>query len=283
MQTAVDDVRDEAVTLTGDDRLGVVVAIALARGDELLHARCGLARKVELGGRLGIALEELNGEVATANRVDESRNQSLDLGEHIFDRAVKRMMRTRGVCGGDGLCHAYLGAPGGLARHRDEPIDTVVLERRDHHDRTTQALLECGDIDLVAILLNQISHVERHHHGQACLDDLQREIEVALQIGGVEHLNHDVGLAAHEVVAAHALLGAVGRQRIDSGQVRDEHALVARQGCLLLLDRDAGPVAHITVGTGDQVEQRGLAAIGVTGKRDVQYWIRHAILLFSWL
>ena len=133
------------------------------------------------------------------------------------------------------------------------------------------------------MFLNQISHVERHHHGQACLDDLQREIEVALQIGGVEHLDHDVGLAAHEVVAAHALLGAVGRQRVDSGQVRDEHALVARQGRLLLLDRDAGPVAHIAVGTGDQVEQRSLAAIGVTGKRDVQYWIRHAILLFSWL
>ena len=51
-----------------------------------------------------------------------------------------------------------------------------------------------------------------------------------------------------------ALLGAVGRQRVDSGQVRDEHALVARQGRLLLLDRDAGPVAHIAVGTGDQVE-----------------------------
>ena len=45
------------------------------------------------------------------------------------------------------------------------------------------------------------------------------------------------------------------------------------------LNRDAGPVANVAVGAGNQVEKRGLAAVGVTRQRDMDLRIRHSILL----
>ena len=45
--------------------------------------------------------------------------------------------------------------------------------------------------------------------------------------GCIDHLNDDIGLAAHEIIARALLLGAVGGKRVDAGEVRDGNVLVA--------------------------------------------------------
>ena len=109
----------------------------------------------------------------------------------------------------------------------EQLLDTLVLKSRDHHDRAAELLGELVGVDLVAILLDQVGHVEGNDHGQAGLDDLKRQVQVTLEVGSVDHLDDDIGLAAHEVIARALLLGAVGGKRVDAREVRDGNVLVA--------------------------------------------------------
>ena len=105
--------------------------------------------------------------------------------------------------------------------------DALILKGRDHHDRAAELLGKLVRVDLVAVLLDQIGHVEGNDHGQAGLDNLKRQVQVALEVGGIDNLDDHIGLAAHEVVARALLLGAVGGKRVDAGEVRDGNVLVA--------------------------------------------------------
>ena len=263
----VDDVGDDAVALAGDDGLGVVVAVLLTLGDQLLHASSFLLGKVDELAGVRIALEQLDGVVAALVGGDARRQVVLDVGQNVLDGRVELVLR-----------HLALGSSG-LLDLIEQLRDALVLKSRDHHDRAAELLGELVGVDLIAVLLDQVGHVEGDDHGKTGLDDLKRQVQVALEVGGVDYLDDDIGLAAHEVIARALLLGAVGGKRVDAGEVRNRDALITQELGLLFLNRDTGPVANVAVGAGDQVEKRGLAAVGVTRQRDMDLRIRHSILL----
>ena len=124
------------------------------------------------------------------------------------------------------LRHLALGSSG-LFDLLEQLLNTLVLKGRNHHDRAAELLGQFGGVDLVTVLLDQIGHIEGNDHGQAGLDNLKRQVQVALEVGGVDHLDDNIGLAAHEVIARALLLGAVGGKRVDAGEVRDGNVLVA--------------------------------------------------------
>ena len=62
-EALVDDMGNHAVALAGDDGLGIVVAVLLALGNELLHALGVVLREVDKLARSLIALKELDGVV----------------------------------------------------------------------------------------------------------------------------------------------------------------------------------------------------------------------------
>ena len=131
-----------------------------------------------------------------------------------------------------------------------------------------QGLAQLFQVDLVPVFAHQVDHVHRHHHGDAQLDELGGEVQVALDVGAVHDVQDGVGLLVHQIAPGHHLLQRVGGEGIDAGQVLDDHVLVALQPALLLFHGDAGPVAHVLVGAGQVVEQRGLAAVRVACQRD---------------
>ena len=135
--------------------------------------------------------------------------------QNVLDGGVELVLR-----------HLPLGS-GGLFDLIEQLLDALVLKSGDHHDRAAELLGELVRVNLVAVLLDQVGHVEGDDHGQAGLDDLKRQVQVALEVGGVDHLDDDIGLAAHEVIARALLLGAVGGKRVDAGEVRDGNVLVA--------------------------------------------------------
>ena len=95
---------------------------------------------------------------------------------------------------------------------------------------------------------------------------MQREVEGALQVGGVDDVEQQIRLLAFHEAAGDLLVQApllVG-QAVDAGQVH-QFVVVAlgTEFAHLLVDGDAAPVAHLLAGPGQGVEQGGLAAIGV--------------------
>ena len=214
-EALVDDVGNDAVALAGDDGLGVVIAILLALGDQLLHASGLLLGEVDEFAGVCITLEQLDGVIAALVGGNARRKVVLDVVQNVLDGGIELVLR-----------HLALGSSG-LLNLLEQLLDALVLKSGDHHDRATELLGELGCVDLVAILLDQIGHVEGNDHRQAGLDDLKRQVQVALQVGGIDHLNDDIGLAAHEVVSRALLLGAVGGKRVDAGEVRNGNVLVA--------------------------------------------------------
>ena len=207
--------RDDAIALTGDDGLGIVVAVLLAPGDQLLHASSLLLGEVDELAGVCVTLKQLDSVVAAFVGGNARRQIVLDVVQNVLDGGVELVLR-----------HLALGSSG-LLDLLEQLLDALVLKGRDHHDRAAELLGELIRVDLVTVLLDQIGHVEGDDHGQAGLDNLKRQVQVALQVGGINHLNDDIGLAAHEVIARALLLGTVGGKRVDAGEVRDGNVLVA--------------------------------------------------------
>ena len=115
-----------------------------------------------------------------------------------------------------------------------------------------------------------VVHVERHDHAQVHVDELGGEVEVAFQVGTVDDVDDDVGRLVDEVAADVKLLGAVGRKRVGAGQIHDAHAIFAvSEVAVLGVDRHSAVIAHMLVGARGDVEERGLAAVGVAHERHV--------------
>ena len=207
--------RDDAIALTGDDGLGVVVAVLLALGDQLLHASGLLLGEVDELACVRITLKQLDSVIATLVSGNARRQVVLDVRQNVLDGGIELVLR-----------HLALGSSR-LLNLLEQLLDALVLKGRDHHDRAAELLGELVGVDLVTVLLDQVGHVEGNDHGQAGLDDLKRQVQVTLEVGGIDHLNDDIGLAAHKVVARALLLGAVGGKRVDAGEVRDGNVLVA--------------------------------------------------------
>ena len=206
---------NHAIAFAGDDGLGVVVAILLALGDQLLNASGFLLGEVDELAGIRIALEQFDGIVAALVGGNACRQVVFDVVQNVLDGGIELVLR-----------HLALGSSG-LLNLLEKLLDTLVLKGRDHHDRAAELLGELVRVDLIAVLLDQVGHVEGDDYGQAGLDNLKRQVQVALEVGGIDNLDDHIGLAAHEIIARALLLGAVGGKRVDTREVRDGNVLVA--------------------------------------------------------
>lgn len=166
-EALVNDVGNHAVTLAGDDGLGVVVAVLLALGDQLLHASGLLLSEVDELAGVCITLEQLDGVIAALVGGNARRQVVLDVGQNVLNGRIELMLR-----------HLALRS-GRLLDLLEQLRDALVLKSRDHHNRAAELLGKLIGVDLVAILLDQVGHVEGDDHGQTGLDDLKRQVQVA--------------------------------------------------------------------------------------------------------
>ena len=265
----VHDAGDPLVAVRGDDGLGVVLTGLLDGLDvDLEGLELGVREAERLDGG-GVALEDLDGKPAVERGLALAGDASLDLGEGGLDLVGEHAHRSGGLAG-----------LAGLDGELHELVGVLLAQGGDLDHLAAQLAGQGVDVDLVAALLEQVKHVEAEHDGQAALEDLRGEIEVALEVRRVNEVDDGARAVLDEVVARDDLLGRVRRERVDAGKVGEGDGLVTPPVGLLLLDRDAGPVAHVAVRAGQGVEQRGLAAVRVACERDV-----HAVFhdSLSWI
>ena len=205
-----------------------------------------------------VPLEHLDGIPAEILVVHHALNGLLDVGDGVLYAASEHVGELPGLVG---LGRGYGPLGGGHA--------ALALQGAHLHHLAAQGLAQLLEVDLVAVLPHQIYHVDRHYHGQAQLDELGGQVQVALDVGAVHDVEDGVRLLIDQVVAGHHLLQRIGGQGVDARQVLDDDLLVALQLALLLFHRDAGPVAHVLVGAGQGIEQGGLTAVRVARQRDL--------------
>ena len=248
----VNDAVDVSVALVGDDALGVIVHLLLAVSDVGVDVVQQLFVQVQLSLDLVVALKQLDSVPAQEAAIDLALNGLLNVGDGMLNAAGKDVRQLTGLAllgGGDGHLSGLLAA--------------LVLQGGDLDGLAAQLLGQLVQVDLVAVLADQVDHVDCHDNGDAQLDQLGGQIEVALDVGAIDDIQDGVGLLVDQVAAGDDLFQRVGRQRVDTGQVLDHDVVVALQLAFLLLNGNAGPVADILVRTGQAVEQGGFTAVRV--------------------
>jgi len=157
---------------------------------------------------------------------------------------------------------------------RDQRIDAAPPHRHGRHHRHAELAFQRLRVEHQPVALGEIDHVERDHHRQAERDQLQREAQVIVEIGGIDHHDQRVGqplaaLRPRHHVARHAFVGAGRFEAVGAGQVDqlDRAAVGKGQAPRMALDRDAGIIAHLLPRAGHRVEQGALAGIGIADQR----------------
>ena len=131
-------------------------------------------------------------------------------------------------------------------------------------------ILKVLEIDLDAARLGDVHHRHDDHHRQLQFAEKKREIEIAFDRGGVDHVDEKIRLVRKDVAEGGLFVFARGGEGVDSGQIDESRVTGERERkfTLLLFHRDAGPVADMLFRACKRVEDGGLAAVGVSDDSD---------------
>ena len=155
-----------------------------------------------------------------------------------------------------------------VLRHGHRLIDqlgnALSLGRHNGHHRHAQGTAQPLDIHRAAVGAHLIHHVQRHHRRDPQLQQLQGQVKVPLNVGGVHNVDDAVRLLVQDEVPGDDLLLGVGPQGVDARQVHHRAVFLSLHLAHLLVHGDPREIAHVLVGAGEGVEQGGLAAVLVS-------------------
>ena len=148
--------------------------------------------------------------------------------------------------------------------------NALVAGSANGNNRHAQQALEQVDVYGTTIGGHLVHHVERDDHGAVELHELQCQVQVTFDVGGVDNVDDGIGVFVQDKLATDDLFARVRRQRIDAGQVGNACLGMVTDGAVLAVDRHAGKVTDVLVGARKLVEQRGLTAVLVAGEGKMQ-------------
>ena len=180
-----------------------------------------------------------------------------------MDAAVHRTHRIFGVVAFQAEVHTLglLLCPGHIQGVVDELVNALIPGGGDGDHGDTQDLLQLVDTHGAAVGPDLVHHVQGQDHGDLQLHQLHGQIKVALDVGGIHNVDDTAGAVVHQKVPGDDLLIGVGGQGINARQVRHRCLRVIADGAVLPVHGDTGEIAHVLIGTGELVEEGGLAAV----------------------
>ena len=239
------------VALVGDDALGIVVKLGLGCLDIALDMLHNGSIDLELSKSLVVALEDLYRVPALLILRHGVQSRFLDVSDSVLDRAGEGVHRN----GLAVLCSVDSGL--------GSVHNAVALQSGDLNDLAAELTGELFDVYLVALLADDIHHVDGDHHGDAKLSELSGEVEVTLKVRAVDDVEYRIGTLGYQVVTGDDFFKRVRGQRVYTGKVHDDDVIVLLEAAFLLFNGDSGPVADELVGAGQRIEQRCFTAVGV--------------------
>ena len=211
---SIDQFRNINVALISDDTLGVIIQFCLGSHDILFHMGKGIRIDLKVFHDLLISLEDLDGIPALLLLRHIVDDRFLDMSDGVFHRSGKSMLRDSFILFGrfDGrLCGIH---------------DTDSLQSGNLHDSASQLPGQLPEIDLIPVFLYEVAHIDRHDDRDSEFHKLCRQIQISLQVRSVNNVENGIGPLLDEIVSGNYLLQGIGRQRIDTRKIRDDHAVM---------------------------------------------------------
>ena len=176
--------------------------------------RLHIGRELELCHGLLVALEDLDGVPALLLLRHLMHSDLFDVGQRMLDRTGECVHRNG------------LRALGGLDGSLGGFHDTGALQGRDLDDLAAKLTGQLCGVDLIAVLADDVHHVDGDDDRDAQLGELRGEVQVALEVRAVDDVQDRIGTLADQVVTGDDLLQRVRGQGVDTGKVGDRHTVV---------------------------------------------------------
>ena len=162
-----------------------------------------------------------------------------------------------------------------IARHMNRVpyklVHTLVFNRRNGDHRNAQEAFHSINVDRTAVACHLIHHVERNHHRNIHLQKLHRQIEISLDIIGIDDVDNCAGFFIQNKVPGYQFLSRIGRHGINSWEIRDKGIGLSSDHTVLSIHRDAGEVSDMLVGAGELIKKRCLPTVLITHQRESEF------------
>ena len=145
-------------------------------------------------------------------------------------------------------------------------IHALILRRGNRHHRNPEHGLHPIDVDGTVILLHLVHHVECHHHGHIHHQQLNGQIQIALDIRGVHDIDDRLRLVLQDKISGDDFLAGIGRHRIYAGKVCDQRVRMPLDRPILSVHCDARKIPDVLICAGQLIEQCRLAAVLIAHK-----------------
>ena len=129
----------------------------------------------------------------------------------------------------------------------DEFVDTLILCRTYWHDRNPESLFKGIDADGSSVFPDLIHHVQCDYHRQAKLHELSCQVEVTLDVRGINDVNDAVGMVFDEEITGNDLLSGVRGERVNARQIGDGHVGMLPYDAVLSVHGDSREITHMLV------------------------------------
>ena len=140
-------------------------------------------------------------------------------------------------------------------------LNALSPDSGNRHHGNPQDGLHGVNIHGAAVFRQLVHHVQCQHHGPVQLNQLQGQVQIALNIGGIHDIDNACRLLPQDKLPGHNLLLGVGGHGINPRQIRNLRQLVAPDAAAFLIHRHPREIAHMLVGAGQLVKKRSLAAV----------------------
>ena len=180
----------KSILQVGDDAHDVAVVVAL---DVMPHVGRGTLH------RLGIvlAVEQFDGMLVVLD--DLEYRVTVKAGTHSgqFFQAILDEGAIVHIVVGGLLFALFDGVHHGL----EHILDATSVIGRERHHASAQQPAHHLDVQFVTALLQFVPHVQRHHHGDVHVHELGGQVQVALQVAGIDDVEDGVGMIVADVGA----------------------------------------------------------------------------------
>ena len=151
--------------------------------------------------------------------------------------------------------------PGDVDRVADQLVHALVFGGGDRNHGDSQHRLHLVDLERTAVAGDLIHHVQGDDHRRFHLQQLHGEVEIALDVGGIDDVDNGFGLLVQDKIPGDQFFTGIGRHGIDSRKIGNPGVGLAADYAVLAVYRDAGEVPDVLVGAGQLVEQGRFAAV----------------------
>ena len=235
--------RNVFVAFVGDDAFGIVVHFLFHGLNVAVDMVEDILGQFQSRPYLVIPFEEFNGIPAFLVLGQQSLGGFFDMGQGVFHRAVKAVAGSEVVL-----------MLGRLGSQVSSFLDAFPGPSRNAYHRAAHFLGQLVQVYDVVVFPYHVDHIHRHDYGNAQFRQLGAQVQVPFQVGAVHNVQNGIGPLLHQVIPGYHFFQSVGRERVDTGQILNDHVRMAAELAFFFLYRNAGPVAHKLVGPGEGVE-----------------------------